>query len=77
LNSGVRIHSYENTLFIHTPASQNGGVISVYNMMGELIRKEEITAGDMSINLQNQATGMYIVHVSNGTTETSGKIYLR
>jgi hypothetical protein len=46
-------------------------------MTGELIRKEEITAGDMTINMQNQSTGMYIVHVSNGTTETTGKIYLR
>jgi hypothetical protein len=73
----IRVHAYENTVFVHTTEPQNGGAISIYNMTGQLIREEEITSGEMTINLSNETTGMYVVHVRQGNLVTTRKIYLR
>ncbi len=77
LNVGVRIHSFENALFVHTPSPQEGGFVTVYNMTGELIRKEEITSADLKMNLQGLAVGTYVVHVHQGDIETSGKVLIK
>lgn len=75
--NGIRVHAYENTLFVHTAAPQEGGRISIYNMNGQLVREEEITSGEMTVNLANETTGMYVVHVRQGDSMTTRKIYIR
>jgi hypothetical protein len=75
--TGINVHSFENAVFVHTPTPQNGGTISVYNVNGQLIREEEITSGEMRIEMNDQPTGMYVVQVRQGELETSQKIYLK
>ncbi|CAN5325813.1 hypothetical protein BH09BAC5_BH09BAC5_00720 [soil metagenome] len=76
-NTGIRIHSYDHSLFVHTPKSNEGGVISVYNMNGELISQKEITSNEMILNLEGVSTGMYAVHISQAGVETTSKVYVR
>jgi hypothetical protein len=75
--TGVNIHAYENAVFVHTNTPEKGGKVSVYDMMGKLVREEEITSGEMRMDMAELSTGMYVVHVQQGEVETTQKIYLR
>jgi hypothetical protein len=75
--AGINIHAYESSVFVHTAQPENGGKISIYDMSGQLVREEEVTSGEMKIDMAGVATGMYVVHVQQGETISSQKIYLR
>jgi hypothetical protein len=75
--AGIRVHAYQHTAFVHVPNPQDGGMISIYDMSGKLIRQVEITSGDMTIDLGDQPAGIYMIHVQQGESTISQKIYTR
>lgn len=41
----------------------SGGELSIYNVLGELILRTDLTAGVHAVELQEQAKGLYVIHL--------------
>ncbi|HEU4717861.1 MAG TPA: T9SS type A sorting domain-containing protein [Bacteroidia bacterium] len=76
-DGNIRVHSFENSIFVHTGAQNPDGKVTVYNSTGQVVREEEVTAADMHISMEGQATGVYFVRVVDGTTAVTRKVYIR
>jgi hypothetical protein len=48
--------------------------LSIYNCSGSLIRKEAITAGSSTVDLQNVSAGVYLVEISSASGSVRQKV---
>ena len=72
LSGGIEVTSLEREILIRT---QNSGIVTVYNLVGEKMMSQQIDAGLNTISLNN--TGIYIVHVRVGRESFSSKIIIK
>jgi hypothetical protein len=49
---------------------EGSNTISVYNMIGQLVSSEITTAEATTVNLSNQATGTYVIRVTDSSNKT-------
>lgn len=53
-----------NSVKIQLPSGASKAKVEVFNYSGQLIKKEEITARNNSVNIQNLAQGLYVLKVN-------------
>jgi len=75
--TGFSIHIFPNPgngIFTVTSGDlQNYTAIEIYNSVGVLVKKQEVTSDQTIVNIEEAATGIYIIQVSknNGVVYTS------
>lgn len=63
-------------LFISTPNNESTATLSLYNLNGQLVRKEIINQGVTTINVQDLPAGCYLLKIVNGKFSKSEKILI-
>lgn len=63
-----------NILYVQVPAVQPGAEINLYNSLGMLVRSERLTTARKEMSLVGLASGLYHVHIKNGSEVYQKKI---
>ena len=67
----VQPNPAKGTIFINTPTlNQANADLNIYNMQGALVKKENITTAQQAIDIQNLATGTYILQITTKDAKT-------
>jgi hypothetical protein len=75
--AGMRVHAYQHTAFVNVANPQDGGVVEIYDMTGNLVRTAQIVNNETVIDLGDQPVGIYMIHVRQGDIVYSQKVYIR
>jgi len=61
---------------IHDALLNDNSQILVYNLLGQAINAQPLTSQTVSINLENQANGYYLVSIRNGGTINTKRVFI-
>lgn len=77
VNTHAKVWSNANRIMIDASALKENTVASIYNAAGQLITESNITAGQvLSLNMDNSATGIYVVRVAGLSELSSHKVVI-
>ncbi len=74
-NIDLRVHAYDQTLFVHT--RQAGARIEILNAVGQTVQIAQTTDSDTRMDLSALPTGVYLVRVEQDGVSQTKKVYLR
>jgi hypothetical protein len=72
----ANVYSSDNVIYVHLNFTGQA-TISIFDDMGQLIRKEENISSDAKIEMEGVAPGIYFVEVVEGEKVFTQKIYLQ
>lgn len=70
----VRVYSNEKNIYVNS--AKTGGMVSVYNNVGQLVKSVTIDNEKMTINMNDVAAGIYNVNVVMGEKVFNKKVSL-
>jgi hypothetical protein len=77
VNTHAKVWSNANRIMIDASALKENTVATIYNAAGQLITESNITAGQvLSLNMDNSATGIYVVRVAGLSELSSHKVVI-
>jgi hypothetical protein len=73
----AHVYFESNILYFQMYEHATDAILGLYNMNGESLLTKKVTSGEMEINLQNFAAGVYVVTVTANGQTCSSKLVLK